>query len=172
MKFLVAPASSQPLLSSPVTLCLNLVVPFICTQVVVVLVRWDSRAGVVLVKETTITVCTIKGSLKRYDGPIKHLQHCMFIEFYTKERTKIIARDKKCIDYCKFWLFPTTNMPVSQQFINQHLINSWQTVKWKCTKLTHYKPHHLSAKYWWTVSQQMNALTICGFHDLFYYFVK
>lgn len=101
MKFLVAPASSQALMSSPVTLCLDLVAPFICTQVVVVLFRWDSRAGVVLVKETTITVCTIKGSLKRYEKPITHLQHCMFIEFYTKERTKIISRDKKFINYCK-----------------------------------------------------------------------
>ena len=122
MKFLVAPASSQALMWSPVTLCLDLVVPFICTQVVVVLVRWDSRAGVVLVKETTITVCTIKGSLKRYERPITHLQHCMFIEFYTKERTKIISREKNSLttanfDNCEEQL-PTTNMPVSQQLTN------------------------------------------------------
>ena len=109
-------------MSSPVTLCLDLVAPFICTQVVVVLVRWDSRAGVVLVKETTITVCTIKGSLKRYERPITHLQHCMFIEFYTKERTKIISREKNSLttanfDNCEEQL-PTTNMPVSQQLTN------------------------------------------------------
>ena len=66
-------------MSSPVTLCLDLVAPFICTQVVVVLVRWDSRAGVVLVKETTIIVCTIKGSLKRYERPITQSSTALYV---------------------------------------------------------------------------------------------
>ena len=125
MKFLVAPASSQALMSSPVTLCLDLVAPFICTQVVVVLVRWDSRAGVVLVKETTITVCTIKGSLKRYERPITQSSTALYVcllRFIPKKEQRLSQEIKNALttanfDNCEEQL-PTTNMPVSQQLTN------------------------------------------------------
>ena len=95
-----------------------------------VLVRWDSRAGVVLVKETTITVCTIKGSLKRYERPITQSSTALYVcllRFIPKKEQRLSQEIKNALttanfDNCEAQL-PTTNMPVSQQ-----LTNTWSTV--------------------------------------------